>query len=117
MNEQQPDIGELRRSLDQVDSGIVGLIAQRTRVIAEIARMKEHGTSAIQDADRERQVLAGVAAQAGELGVSPSLARRFFRELIDDSVSPIFSGRRWQRIQHFENCRRWLRHCHLFISQ
>jgi hypothetical protein len=31
-----------------VDSGIVGLIAQRSQVIAEIARLKGHGTSAIQ---------------------------------------------------------------------
>ena len=67
---QQPDISDLRRSLDEVDSSIVGLIAQRSRVIAEIARLKEHRTSAIQDADRERQVLAGVEAVAADLGVS-----------------------------------------------
>jgi chorismate mutase/prephenate dehydratase len=84
---QQPDISDLRRSLDEVDSGIVGLIAKRSRVIAEIARLKEHGTSAIQDADRERQVLAGVEAVAADLGVSAILVRRIFRELIGDSVA------------------------------
>ena len=87
MSGQQPDISDLRRSLDGVDSGIVGLIAQRSRVIAEIARLKEHGTSAIQDADRERQVLAGVEAVAADLGVSAILVRRIFRELIGDSVA------------------------------
>ena len=87
MNGEQPGIGELRRSLDEVDSGIVGLIAQRSQVIAEIARLKEGGTSAIRDADRERQVLAGVEAEAADLGVSASLVRRIFRELIDDSVA------------------------------
>ena len=87
MSGQQPDISDLRRSLDEVDSGIVGLIAQRGRVIAEIARLKEHGTSAIQDADRERQVLAGVEAVAADLGVSATLVRRIFRELIGDSVA------------------------------
>ncbi len=76
-----------RRSLDEVDSGIVGLIAQRSQVIAEIARLKEGGTSAIRDADRERQVLAGVEAEAADLGVSANLVRRIFRELIDDSVA------------------------------
>jgi chorismate mutase/prephenate dehydratase len=70
-----------------VDSGIVGLIAQRGRLIAEIGRLKEHGTSAIQDADRERQVLAGVEAVAADLGVSASLVHRIFRELIGDSVA------------------------------
>lgn len=87
MSDQRPDISDLRRSLDGVDSGIVGLIAQRGRLIAEIGRLKEHGTSAIQDADRERQVLAGVEAVAADLGVSASLVRRIFRELIGDSVA------------------------------
>ncbi len=87
MSGQQPDIGGLRASLDEVDSGIVGLIAQRSRIIADIARLKEHGTSAIQDADRERQVLAGVETVATELGVSTSLVRTIFRELIGDSVA------------------------------
>jgi chorismate mutase/prephenate dehydratase len=87
VSDQQPDISDLRRSLDGVDSGIVGLIAQRSRLIAEIGRLKEHGTSAIQDADRERQVLAGVEAVAADLGVSASLVHRIFRELIGDSVA------------------------------
>ena len=87
VSDQRPDISDLRRSLDGVDSGIVGLIAQRGRLIAEIGRLKEHGTSAIQDADRERQVLAGVEAVAADLGVSASLVRRIFRELIGDSVA------------------------------
>ncbi len=85
--EQQPDTTGLRQSLDEVDSGIVRLIAQRSGLIADIARVKETGTSAIQDADRERHVLDGVEAVATELGVSANLVRRIFRELISDSVA------------------------------
>ncbi|HBW18444.1 MAG: bifunctional 3-deoxy-7-phosphoheptulonate synthase/chorismate mutase [Streptosporangiaceae bacterium] len=87
MSGQQPDLADLRQSLDDVDSGIVRLIAKRREVIAAIAREKEHSTSAIQDADRERRVLEGVEAIAAELGVSASLVRRIFRELISDSVA------------------------------
>ena len=86
-NGQQPDIDGLRVSLDQVDSAIVGLIAQRGSLIADIARVKEQGASGIQDADRERRVLDGVEAVATDLGVSASLVRRIFRELISDSVA------------------------------
>src|ERR1700760_1050397 len=57
------------------------------RIITEIGRRKEHGTSAIQDADRERRVLARVEDVATDLGVSASLVRRIFRELISESVS------------------------------
>ena len=87
MSDQQPKIGGLRAQLDEVDTGIVGLIARRSQIIADIARAKERSSKAVQDLDRERQVLAGVEATATELGVSASLVRRIFRELIGDSVA------------------------------
>jgi chorismate mutase/prephenate dehydratase len=84
---EQPDISGLRQSLDEVDSGIVRLIAERGSLIAAIAELKEQGSSAIQDPGRERRVLDGVELAATELGVSASLVRRIFRELISDSVA------------------------------
>ena len=87
MSEQQPDITGLRQGLDEVDGGIVRLIAQRADLVAAIARAKQQGTSAIRDADREQRVLDGVEAVAAEVGVSASLVRRIFRELISDSVA------------------------------
>ena len=87
MSEQQPDITGLRQGLDEVDGGIVRLIAQRADLVAAIARAKQQGTSAIRDADSEQRVLDGVEAVAAEVGVSASLVRRIFRELISDSVA------------------------------
>jgi len=87
MNGQRPDIAGLRQDLDDVDSGIVRLIAQRRDIITAIAEVKQHGEAGIQDAERERQVLDGVAAAAADLGVSASLVRRIFRELISESVA------------------------------
>jgi len=87
MNGQRPDISGLRQDLDEVDSGIVRLIAQRRDIITAIAEVKQHGAAGIQDAERERKVLDGVAAAAADLGVSASLVRRVFRELINDSVA------------------------------
>jgi chorismate mutase / prephenate dehydratase len=87
VTEQQPDIDSLRQGLDEVDSGIVRLIAQRRDLIEAIATVKEQYDTAIQDSDRERRVLDGVIAVATELGVSASLVRAIFRELISDSVA------------------------------
>jgi chorismate mutase/prephenate dehydratase len=87
MNGQRPEVAGLRQDLDEVDSGIVRLIAQRHEIITAIGEVKETGTAGIQDVDRERQVLDGVAAAAADLGVSGSLVRRIFRELINDSVA------------------------------
>ncbi len=87
MSEQQSGIAGLRQDLDEVDSGIVRLIAQRSEIISAIAQVKEQGPGAIQDPAREQAVLDGVAAMAADLGVSASLVRRIFRELIGDSVA------------------------------
>ena len=84
---EQADLSELRASLDEVDKGIVSLIAQRGRIISDIAGVKQQGSGAIQDTDRERRVLAAVEATARDLGVSASLVRTIFRELIGDSVA------------------------------
>jgi chorismate mutase/prephenate dehydratase len=87
VSEQRSDITGLRKSLDEVDTEIVGLIARRGGLVAEMAALKDRGRSAPQDADRERRVLDGVEAVATDLGVSASLVRRIFRELISDSVA------------------------------
>jgi chorismate mutase / prephenate dehydratase len=87
VSNEQPDLGGLRQGLDEVDSGIVRLIAQRRDLIEAIAKAKEHSEDGIQDLDRERRVLDGVVAVATDLGVSASLVRTIFRELISDSVA------------------------------
>ena len=87
MSNEQPDIADLRQGLDEVDSGIVRLIAQRRDLIAAIAKVKEHSEDGIQDPDREQRVLDGVVAVATDLGVSASLVRSIFSELISDSVA------------------------------
>jgi chorismate mutase / prephenate dehydratase len=70
-----------------VDIEIVRLIARRRRLIDAIAEVKQQGPAGIQDTGREQQVLDRVASAATELGVSASLARTIFRELISDSVA------------------------------
>jgi chorismate mutase/prephenate dehydratase len=87
VSHQPPELDKLRQSLDEVDSGIVQLIARRSRLVTDIGQLKEHGTATIRDHDRERRVLAGVESVATELGVSASLVRRVFRELIAESVA------------------------------
>jgi chorismate mutase / prephenate dehydratase len=87
VSNEQPDLAGLRQGLDEVDSGIVRLIAQRRDLIDAIAKAKEDSEDGIQDTERERRVLDGVVAVATDLGVSASLVRTIFRELISDSVA------------------------------
>src|SRR5258707_10410506 len=87
MSDKPSAVSGLRRDLDDVDAGIVRLIAQRHEIITAMAELKAAGTGSIQDANREREVLDAVASMAAGLGVSVSLVRRIFRELISDSVA------------------------------
>ncbi len=84
---QPSGVSGLRQDLDDVDAGIVRLIAQRHEIISELAQVKAAGAGSIQDPDREREVLDAVASMAAGLGVSASLVRRIFRELISESVA------------------------------
>ena len=84
---QTPDLGDLRRSLDDIDAEIVRLIAQRFGVVDEIGRAKDRSAASIQDPERERRVLESVEGVARQLGVSANLVRRVFQEIISHSVA------------------------------
>jgi chorismate mutase/prephenate dehydratase len=81
-----PDLPQLRRELDEVDRGLVDLIARRLDVVAAVGAAKARTDTPVRDAERERAVLDGVVAIAEERGVSGDLVRRIFREIIGHAV-------------------------------
>lgn len=80
------DLAALRTQLDEIDAGLVELIARRYDVVAGISAAKAGSDAPVRDAGRERQVLDAVAAAAAEHGISEELVRRIFREIIAHSV-------------------------------
>ncbi|MGZ6826546.1 MAG: bifunctional chorismate mutase/prephenate dehydratase [Mycobacteriales bacterium] len=80
------DLAALRRELDEVDRGLVDLIARRLEIVAGVGAAKAGTDTPVRDVDRERRVLEGVEAAARERGVSPDLVRRIFREIIGHAV-------------------------------
>ncbi len=76
----------LRQRLDTVDADIVALLAERFAVVERIAHGKGAGTASIRDGERERVVLAAVEHAARERGLSTSLVRRIFTDLLAYSV-------------------------------
>ena len=79
-------LDELRAELDQVDRGLVDLIARRLEIVAGIGAAKADTDTPVRDPGRERAVLDGVEAAARERGVSGELVRRIFREIIGHAV-------------------------------
>lgn len=81
-----PDLAALRIELDEVDRGLVDLVARRLELVAGVGAAKARTDAPVRDVERERAVLDGVEQLARERGMSGELVRRIFRELIGHAV-------------------------------
>jgi 3-deoxy-7-phosphoheptulonate synthase len=82
-----PELQELRQKIDEVDEGIVRLIARRLEMVGLVIKEKSGRPQPIRDPARERAVLARVEKVAQSLGVSGPLARKIFSEIITHSLA------------------------------
>ncbi|HXU80801.1 MAG TPA: prephenate dehydratase domain-containing protein, partial [Polyangia bacterium] len=82
-----PELQELRQKIDEVDEGIVRLIARRLEMVGLVIKEKSGRPQPIRDPARERMVLARVEQVAQSLGVSGPLARKIFSEIITHSLA------------------------------
>ena len=67
-------LDELRARLDDIDTRLIELIAERQRTSSEIARVKRATGYPTRDYGREREVIVGARARAEAHGVSPRIA-------------------------------------------
>ena len=78
---------ELRHRLDDIDSGIVDLIAERQGVVTRIGEHKLKTGLPLRHYEREREVIERGVARAERLGLSGSVARDILQTLIHHSLS------------------------------
>ena len=78
---------ELRKRLSEVDRDLIGLVAARQKVVAEIGAHKIQNAVPTRDYEREREVLKGAREQALERGLEPELAEEIMRLLIRASLT------------------------------
>jgi len=78
---------ELRNRLDDIDNGIVELIAERQAVVTTIAEHKLKTGLPLRHYEREREVIERGVARAESLGLSGSVARDILQTLIHHSLS------------------------------
>ena len=91
MSNNQPltptELLELRNRLDDIDSGIVDLIAERQAVVTTIAEHKLKTGLPLRHYEREREVIDRGVERAESLGLSGSVARDILQTLIHHSLS------------------------------
>ena len=78
---------ELRRRLDEIDTGIIDLIAERQAVVTTIAKHKLKTGLPLRHYEREREVIDRGVARAESRGLPGSVARDILETLIHHSLS------------------------------
>jgi chorismate mutase/prephenate dehydrogenase len=78
---------ELRKRLSEVDRELIGLVAARQKIVAEIGAHKIQNSVPTRDYEREREVLKSAHDQARDLGLDPELAEEIMGLLIRSSLT------------------------------
>ena len=81
------ELQELRRRLDEIDAGIVDLIAERQAVVTTIGEHKLQTGLPLRHYEREREVIERGMERAESLGLEGTVARDILQTLIHHSLS------------------------------
>ncbi len=80
-------LGSFRARLDDVDGRIVDALAERQRLIAEVARHKdEAGDERLRDPEREAALLGAIVSRGEAAGLDATFVKRLFQAILDHSV-------------------------------
>ncbi len=77
----------LREAIDKVDRQIIALLAERQRLVEEVAEAKLAAASPFRDREREEQLLARLRGHATAAGLDPHEVERLYRVVMDMSVA------------------------------
>jgi chorismate mutase/prephenate dehydratase len=73
---------ELRGKIDETDTNIVKLIAERIRIAQEIGEEKKKRGKQIDDKEREKGVLENIKSLARDENISQEVIERIYREIV-----------------------------------
>lgn len=82
-----PDLTSLRDQIDAVDRRIIALLADRLRIVEEVALAKLAAASPFRDREREERLLLRLREHATAAGVDPHQIERIYRVVMDMSVA------------------------------
>ncbi|PIE21270.1 MAG: chorismate mutase [Arachnia propionica] len=81
-----PELDRLRQEIDAIDAGLLGLLAQRFQVTAQVGQVKAEADLSAVDEQRERAQLARLRAKAGEMGLAPEFVAQLWRLVFAEAV-------------------------------
>lgn len=72
---------EIRREIDGIDSQIIRLLSERSRLVSAAGKLKQN-EQGVRDPKRVEQVIEKVRTKAASAGLSPEIAERVYRTII-----------------------------------
>jgi chorismate mutase len=78
-----PTLASVRRDLEQIDRAIVLLVAARIDAACSAIRLRAQSDGQVANPAQEGRVIARAQGWAEQLGVSPELAEKVFRAIIE----------------------------------
>ncbi|HET7502584.1 MAG TPA: bifunctional chorismate mutase/prephenate dehydratase [Kofleriaceae bacterium] len=82
-----PDLGSLRDRIEAVDRNIIALIAERLKIVEEVAAAKLTSASPFRDREREDLLLQRLRGLAVAAGLDAHQIERLYRVVMDMSVA------------------------------
>ncbi len=76
------DLTRIRENIDALDSMIITLLAKRRDFVSAAGRLKKD-KEGVRDLKRVEQVIEKVRARASASGLSPEIAERVYRTIIE----------------------------------
>ncbi|MGL5168717.1 MAG: chorismate mutase [Afipia sp.] len=83
----QQGLADLRAVIDRIDRDIVALLAERVRCLDKVVAVKTRDGLPAAIPERVEEVVAHVRTEADAVGLSPDLAEKLWRSLIDWSIA------------------------------
>ena len=81
-------LSDIRSDIDNIDRQLIRLLAQRQILVEKAGRLKPKGDkAAVQASERVAQVIANRRKEALELGLSPDVAERVWRSMIQAFIA------------------------------
>ena len=81
------DLTDLRDRIDAVDQQIIKLLAERLRIVEEVAMAKLEAASPFRDREREERLLLRLREHATSAGLDAHQVERLYRVVMDMSVA------------------------------
>jgi chorismate mutase len=80
------NLAQLRKQIDEYDTGLLETLAARMRVAREIGRYKKEHNMTVLQASRYDEILQKRVAQATQFGISPDFVQAIFVAIHEESV-------------------------------